>query len=182
MKLSQILPAVSILSLLFGTSCKKDNQCPQLPPITKTGANTFGCLVNGEPVVFTDIKKMSGGFIEQSDTSFGSLPYDSCDIWIYMESSNHRVNLFLNNPMEKTSWNLNQTTFGFPEVVLPKDYIFIDNKKTSQNTRGVFKSENFQVTKPIFSGTFEFECAYPKTCQTLKVTNGRLDVNLNDLM
>jgi hypothetical protein len=180
--MSQILPAVSILALLFGTSCKKDNQCPQLPPITKTGANTFGCLVNGEPVVFTDIKKMSGGFIEQYDTTYGWLPYDSCDIWIYMESNTHRVNLYLNNPMVKTFWSLNQTTFGFPEVELPKDYIFIDNKKTSLYTQGFFKSENFQNTEPVFSGTFEFECVNPKTCQTLKVTNGRLDVNLNDLM
>ena len=181
MKMSQILLAVSILALLFGTSCKKDNQCPQLPPITKTGANTFGCLVDGEPVVFTDIKKMSGGFIAQYDSISGWLPYDSCDIWIYMESNTHRVNLYLNNPMEKTSWNLNQTTFGFPQVIQPKDYIFIDNKKTSEYTRGIFKSENLQNTEPIFSGTFEFECAYPKTCQTLKVTNGRLDINLNQL-
>jgi hypothetical protein len=31
--------------------CKKDNQGPskeQLPAITQTGANTFGCYVNGE--------------------------------------------------------------------------------------------------------------------------------------
>ncbi len=172
-----LFPAIA-LCFLFST-CSKDKN--ELPPITSRGANTFGCLVNGEPVIFTDINKMSGGFIEQSDTSFGSLPYDSCDIWIYMESNTHRVSLFLNNPMEKTSWNLNQTTFAFPQVVLPKDYIFIDNKKTSEYTRGFFKSENLRNTEPIFSGTFEFECAYPKACQTLKVTNGRLDINLNQL-
>ncbi|HPI11431.1 MAG TPA: hypothetical protein PLK63_10355 [Catalimonadaceae bacterium] len=166
------------LCLLLST-CTKDKQ--ELPPITSRGANTFGCLVNGEPIVFTDIKKMSGGFIIQSDTSFGSLPYDSCDIWIYMENNTHSVNLFLNNPMEKSSWNLNQTTLGFPQRILPKDYIFIDNKKTSEYTKGFFKSENLRNTGPVFSGTFEFECVYPKTCQTLKVTNGRLDINLNQL-
>jgi hypothetical protein len=180
--MSQILLAVSILALLFGTSCKKDKQCPQLPPITKTGANTFGCLVNGEPVVFTDIKKMSGGLKRQADSTYGWLPFDSSDIWITMESNKYRINLFLSNPMVKTFWRLDQTTFSYPEVVIPKDYIFIDDKRTSEYTRGFFRSENFQVTQPIFSGTFEFECAYPKTCQTLKVTNGRLDVNLNDLM
>jgi len=41
------------MSALFATCKKKDppigtNAIAQLPPITTTGANTFGCLVNGE--------------------------------------------------------------------------------------------------------------------------------------
>lgn len=172
-----LLPAIALCLLLC--TCSKDKN--ELPPITSRGANTFGCLVNGEPVIFTDIKQMSGGFKGQYGTNHEWLPFDSSDIWIFMESTNHRVSLFLNNPIAKTSWNLNQTTNAYPEVVFPKDYIIIDNKKTSEYTRGFFKSENFQNTQPIFSGTFEFECVNPKTCQTLKVTNGRLDVNLNEL-
>ena len=37
--------------LLLGSSCKKDklvNEIDKLPPATQTGANTFGCLVNGK--------------------------------------------------------------------------------------------------------------------------------------
>ena len=37
--------------LLIAASCKKtktESESPdQLPPITQTGANTFGCLING---------------------------------------------------------------------------------------------------------------------------------------
>lgn len=42
-----LLPLIA--ALLLG-SCKKDKVAPkdQLPPATTSGANTFGCLVNGE--------------------------------------------------------------------------------------------------------------------------------------
>ncbi|MBS1947911.1 MAG: hypothetical protein JST47_09105 [Bacteroidetes bacterium] len=40
--------AISLLSLVDGCSCKKSVAEPQLPPITQTGANTFGCKVNGK--------------------------------------------------------------------------------------------------------------------------------------
>jgi hypothetical protein len=35
------------MSLIVAGSCEKDEE-PQLPPITQTGAGTFGCLVNGD--------------------------------------------------------------------------------------------------------------------------------------
>jgi hypothetical protein len=36
-----------ILIALIAFQCKKPDSASQLPPITTTGANTFGCLVNG---------------------------------------------------------------------------------------------------------------------------------------
>src|SRR5579875_852549 len=52
MKKFNIFFLLSILCFLLFTSlkCKKDNQNPidQLPTATQTGANTFGCLVNGQ--------------------------------------------------------------------------------------------------------------------------------------
>ena len=41
-----------MLALLCAASCKKENKNEdQLPPATQTGANTFGCLVNGKVYV-----------------------------------------------------------------------------------------------------------------------------------
>jgi len=34
---------------LLLVSCKKNDPVSALPPETQTGANTFGCLVNGQP-------------------------------------------------------------------------------------------------------------------------------------
>ena len=43
---------ITMLMLLCAASCKKDNKNEdQLPPATQTGANTFGCLVNGKVFV-----------------------------------------------------------------------------------------------------------------------------------
>jgi hypothetical protein len=41
-----LLCIFSLLSILFYT-CKKSGSEPELPPVTQTGANTFGCRVNG---------------------------------------------------------------------------------------------------------------------------------------
>lgn len=44
-------PPLLLLAALLGLSqCKKHDPDPvdQLPPATQTGANTFGCLLNGQ--------------------------------------------------------------------------------------------------------------------------------------
>lgn len=50
MKTKRLLLPVLLLSLvMLGATCKKkDDDKPQLPPISQTGEGTFGCLVNGE--------------------------------------------------------------------------------------------------------------------------------------
>ena len=62
--------AMRLLPALLGLSqCKKNDPNPvdQLPPATQTGANTFGCLVNGQPW-------LPQGY---NDTSNYSISYDS---------------------------------------------------------------------------------------------------------
>lgn len=49
-------PLIALLALLL-LACKKDKASdpapvqPKLPPATQTGANTFGCYVNGKPFI-----------------------------------------------------------------------------------------------------------------------------------
>jgi len=169
------------MAAMFCT-CSKDKLSPleQLPPITSHGANTFGCLLNGEPVVFTNPKQISYGLIGDYDST-GQLPLDSFDMWLVFENGSHTVNLFLNNPLKKSEWRLDQNTQLYPSELKPKNYIMVDGMTSSSSTKGLFVSKNLKSTLPVFSGTFEFECANPKSCQSLKVTDGRLDVNLNEL-
>jgi hypothetical protein len=166
---------------LFCT-CSKDKLSPleQLPPITSRGANTFGCLLNGEAVVFTDPKQISYGLKADYD-SLGELPLDSNDMWLVFENKSHVVNIFLNNPLVDSIWSLNFNTEVYPSILNPSNYIMIDSKISSSSTEGFFRSKFLKGTLPIFSGTFEFECIKPKACETLKVTHGRLDLDLRDL-
>jgi hypothetical protein len=45
-----LLIAIALISILCSNSCKKHSSDPlsQLPPATQTGAQTFGCLINGK--------------------------------------------------------------------------------------------------------------------------------------
>jgi len=172
----------SLLLCFLLSTCSKDKLSPleQLPPITSKGANTFGCLVNGEAVIFTNPKEISYGLKADYD-SLGELPLDSNDMWLVFENKSHIVNLFLNNPLVDSIWSLNFNTGIYPSILNPQSYIMIDSKISSSSTGGFFKSNFLKKTLPLFSGTFEFECLQPKACGTLKVTNGRLDLDLRDL-
>ncbi len=57
----------SLAILLTAGSCKKSAE-KQLPPATQTGANTFGCLINGKPYTATKPKPpgMSGSLLGTS--------------------------------------------------------------------------------------------------------------------
>ena len=48
--LRKLLLYAALLTLTQCSQCKKNDPTPlaQLPPATQTGANTFGCLVNGQ--------------------------------------------------------------------------------------------------------------------------------------
>jgi hypothetical protein len=170
-----------ILGLFSLGSCHKENLTPeqQLPAITHTGANTFGCLINGKPVVFKRVRQISNGL--QADVSGSDwLPLDSADLWLHFQGTRHYVDLFLNNPFAKQDWSLNELTQVYPVTIKPKDYIIVDGFMSSDQTQGEFRARNLGQTYPIFSGTFEYQCVNPKTCDSIRITNGRLDVNLKD--
>jgi len=45
----KLLLSIIILSTILAVSCQQEEIAPpELPPITQEGANTFGCLINGE--------------------------------------------------------------------------------------------------------------------------------------
>lgn len=63
---------VALLALAAG-SCKKDAPEADLPEATRTGANTAGCYINGQPFVATGfgsglgkVQGIGGGFSEDS--------------------------------------------------------------------------------------------------------------------
>ena len=62
--------------VLLSSSCKKSkptNPVDQLPPETQTGANTFGCLVNGE-VFKPGGAQLSGGSLQSNFQYLGPGP------------------------------------------------------------------------------------------------------------
>ncbi|GAB2858733.1 Riean_0653 family protein [Hymenobacter ruber] len=66
--------AILLLAALLGLSqCKKKDPDPasQLPPATQTGANTFGCLVNGQAYTPKGNNGMSNLYVSYDSTFRG---------------------------------------------------------------------------------------------------------------
>lgn len=123
-----IIAAITLL-LLTAMSCKKDNN-NQLPPETATGANTFGCKVNG--AIYTP----SGG-----DATIGLYPvqgsrYQDVDgnvgLFIQTVSANTKyINLYIKKLNGVGIYNLNFNTDPF--AVRSENYAFYSTKDNMGN-------------------------------------------------
>ncbi|MGI4884718.1 MAG: hypothetical protein ACRYFR_07130 [Janthinobacterium lividum] len=89
-----------LLSLALLLGCKKNEQAPvdQLPPATQTGANTFGCLLNGQTWTPKGNDGASNYTVYYDKTPAGDL-LDLHTYRIYGQAKNEFQNivLFINN-------------------------------------------------------------------------------------
>ena len=178
-----------IFSLTF-IGCKKhkpSRPIDQLPPATQTGANTFGCLVNGEAVV---IHKPSGDLspdfgcqyqlIYHTVTGYtfnvhASDKIDGChfkSVGIFLDSIQLGQNTYaLNTGVVKYGKRgLVDIAKGCPPS--PLLTYWTDNTVTGQLT-----ITHFDQQKQIVSGTFYFDAVEQTSGDTVHVTDGRFDMN-----
>ena len=170
---------VSCLTILIAASCKKNKsktELEKLPPITQSGANTFGCLVNGKMYV-------PKGYIRTGTPN----PKISFDFYntkaIFSINSNHFEN---GNPI-----GFMDISF-FDTVLLPGIYEFPKNMNfsigwpkilnncftpafdTTIKKWGIAIITKLDNTNRILSGTFN--CKFKTlTCDTVYITDGRFD-------
>ncbi|MFZ5977575.1 MAG: hypothetical protein ACOYU6_07945 [Bacteroidota bacterium] len=192
MKTIQILfIAITCFAII---SCKKSvNQLSLLPPITDTGANTFGCLVNniaslpknGNPTWSTPFGKEGVSVIFGSD-------------WIEFYVGNYQDGKPINSMMihlqnvqqlKSGDYNWKQTTYenavtGFP--VYYENHIYcraFDYNKNiwiyygSYDSSGKITITNYDALKHIISGTFYGKLCEKNGTDTISITNGRFDIN-----
>ncbi len=170
------------LMLLCAVGCKKEKiaEIDKLPAATQTGANTFGCLVNGKAWV---AQRNDCNFF--CDASFKVI-YDGGNggnlgitgLFINLqEGINQGILLGFDSTNFKSQFIYNQnhaSAIGFT---------FIDN---SQYTRswdslvsctGSINLTAYNLQTGIVSGTFEFTLVKPNS-EAIIVTNGRFDKKL----
>jgi hypothetical protein len=168
--------------LLFLAGCLTMEGCKKtgngtssdtLPPITQTGANTFGCLINGK--VYTP-----KGF-DQNHPNFDMIVdpgyYGNLEITTFSESNGLTSKLIIN-------------CFGITGInnfYLPKDsiYPFFQTNNCSYNDplykfrSGFFKITKYDLINNVISGEFEFKLYDPTiSCDTIRITQGRFDKKL----
>ena len=173
-----LLLLLTSFSLLAAACTKADDDTPttpldELPPATQVGANTFGCLINGEPWY------NRGGSFNRPDLSAGFYTSNSRNylsvlgraITPFLSTRNDRVEILFTDPAE--GMTLTNTNWASPIRLTNEDYVFyrID---TSSYVKLSLTYLNLEMQ--VASGTFEFTAINNDIKDTLVVTDGRFDV------
>ena len=170
------------LLLALATSCQKDAPDAGLPPATQVGANTGGCLINGERFVATGygsglsrIPAFYGGFFEDSlyyIEMSGIIREQKVMIALFIRSDRPNV------------YSLNQNTqilyrAGLRNTLAYAAYQLSDTGEiyiTSTSNTGKLDLTHASKNTGISAGTFEFTAASTfDPSKTITITNGRFD-------
>ncbi len=154
------------------SSCNNDddntpqNPVDQLPPPTTTGENTFGFMVNGEPVSISNTTEMAA--IYQGGLLQLGADYEIEDIdrgvTIWLEREN----------LVEGSYFLNGNTLNiaFFKESISECTLY----ETFSPNSGSLKIDFIDHEQFIVSGRFEFEAVSPTCEENITITNGRFDM------
>jgi hypothetical protein len=142
-----------------------------LPEPTKEGANTFGCLVDGERFApYTGDFKNPALVAWYKDNNFRIIcsDYKRHDATIVMH---------INNFNGKGKYQLLEEgshAYSYLRTMKNLDAYFTDN-----NNSGLLEITKFDSGNKIISGTFHFNVLGPDG-KIIKITKGRLDITYQD--
>ncbi|WP_216679255.1 hypothetical protein [Hymenobacter siberiensis] len=176
--------------LLIASGCKKDAPEASLPAATHTGANTAGCLINGQPFVATGygsglgkVQGIGGGFAYDSAYYLrlnGKFGNQEGSLQIFLNSVPRNAN----QSLVKT-YLLNQSTPVMPAAVPSQcqSYaVFFPNDGsrelyvTDAQHTGKVELTHVDVGNVLAAGNFEFiAVSNLDPAKTIRVTDGRFD-------
>jgi len=194
---------IYILLFITLTACDKDdntqNQQDQLPPITTTGANTAGCIINGKVLIPKNGSQAIGGpplygmnvnaGINFSEPIIGDDYWqleiankrdpNSAGIVLWIKDMQQGIGNYIinqsNGELYADGPNNNQVIAGIKENGVQKTY-------WSGNNAGTITITRFDYLNGIRSGIFNVTL-YNKDNPTeiIQVTDGRFDINIATL-
>lgn len=164
-------------------SCKKEKTDEeQLPPITQTGANTFGCLINGKLFIPQGFEQNKPNFSLTVDPTFQN---GNFGIAVFNKVQEIRFDFGSNDLKDVGTYFLEDFTKSLvAQVSLDKTNCFFG--PSSQciiqgpcYVKGKLQITRYDLTNRIFSGIFDFKLFDPSTgCDTFYITQGRFDKKL----
>ncbi len=169
---------IFLLVCLMGAGCEKDEE-PQLPPITQSGKDTFGCLVNGEI------------WLPESTISFPAIPKISAEL---KSEDKYRIWKFGASQGASSSFyfgiyedSLKEGKINIPVDELNDIGLYFFSKKFEKASffwRKELPGELF-ITKldtvnMILSGTFWFD-AINMLNETVNIRDGRFDLKIDQI-
>jgi hypothetical protein len=192
MRENTFTPFVFLLSIIFLTgciSCKKQLDGSSLPPITQTGANTFGFLLNGQlwtpdpdkGLIYTPHLKIG--------VNFSTNGYFSAFNGFFTISASKNVGNY-GQTISISSSNLNAITTPYTYKLSDTSRYEIDfadhNDLVANGCQFISHFTNYQtgsltITRldtlnKIISGTFNAAMYQVECGDTVKITDGRFDM------
>ena len=167
-----------LLPLCLLLSCQKNDPSPtaQLPPATQTGANTLGCLVNGQPWTPQGNNGSSNYSVSYDQNPYGVLDARS---YRYQQSPDNFQYLILfarelRGPKQYDVRDVALTRVSWYDRTTGCD---MSSDEAGTYHKGTVTITKLDLQAGIVSGTFEFTLAKPG-CDTVRITNGRFDKKL----
>lgn len=176
-----------IFIALLLTSCNNDNDnntdnlIDELPPVTTTGENTIGCLVNGEP--FTDSGLMNNFYQFVNGDYFLAINWEE---GFTGNVKSGQIGIMRVEIVEGETYILDKSGFLDGDYTGAGATFFsdIDTLNGQFETNIDFKGEvtfaRFDTENQIMSGTFSFEAEEIFTEETVSITNGRFDLTFSN--
>jgi len=179
-------------TILLNINCKKQNICTdpvcQIPPVTQTGANTFGCLVDGKPWTANtglsfSVKPLYIGagyidgkyFLKLSARQRQSKEGIDSNIDIFIEGANKK-GVFLLNINDAIGPRISTPISSVGVYRISDNYTYpyeTDSAHTGQVT-----ITRYDAANKIAAGTFYFTAQNVDNDSIVHITDGRFDVIL----
>lgn len=147
----------------------------ELPPITQTGANTFGCLVNGD----VWLPKGNDGTANLDLSYDPTFNYGTFDLRTYRYVSENQfqyIIIFSDSLSTTGTYPLEGLTH---QVVTFSDgnLCYYSTNEIETVCNGTMSIGKFDLLNGIISGEFEFSIV-TQDCDTVFVTAGRFDMRI----
>jgi hypothetical protein len=171
----QLFPFVYCIILAFLSCTKDDFQKDELPAETHIGANTFGCLVNGQLWV---AKSSSGSPAMNVD-------YFSATELNIFASRNNIANVPVNSTLESITFSIKNDSiktkhFVLDDVLKRRGNFSSDRYncyyQTTNTSNNKLEITFHDVRERIISGRFELSFPAQGNCAAIAITNGRFDI------
>jgi len=190
---------ITILLFALLTGCSNDsnsNPEAQLPPITQTGANTFGCLIDGKLVKPRDGSGSVGG--SNAGASFyGGYPnptdYYELDIRDLKSNKTSKILIHMQGVHQLGAGNYIINESNGMSSIDGYNHNYIHCRVFDQNTNsyqfyrsfensGVLIITKYDFYNRIISGTFSCQVKNSaNSTDIIEITNGRFDIKWDTL-
>ena len=173
---------ILLLAIVAGfTQCCKekpnnsiDNNIPGLPPATQTGANTFGCLVNGVPWVPQGSNGTNNLSIDY-DPGFNNGIFNiSARNFLSVNGERIVIGLLDSLNFTKPPQKYDLSNSSLFRAIFMSNCIIESWKPQVKVFSGSLTINTLNSQLNIIAGTFEFHMT-KDFCDTIKITHGRFD-------